>query len=510
MTRFLKIFLLWFVVGAMVWLFTLWHWQQTARDVDLFDIVVYLLGLPTALVAGWVLMLWGIKKLRERASQSSQSAPQGEVVTSGVSSDADLRQAYTVVLGAAVHSRVGADALSSWSELQSGKTRPDLDAHLQDFDGLPVFSARVSELAVEDHDDETSPDETGPGMAARRAWALLREPCDQLAETWLHVAEQLGPFASGADANADSPAWADGGKTYLSGVARPAAQGDQAKVIPVQWCVRVLMPASWSVADQDWLVVSLRAHLADGTAQLEGQGIAAPQWIVTPPQTPEAWWSAYDEQVRLWAREGSARAMLILAVDSALDEDTVAHWQSIGELFTSQHQTGRIPGEAAAGLLVASPALAARLDRESLDLQPLRLSRPVHLRRDKSADALGRVGAVVLTDALNQALTVSKLTPSPALTIVSDADHRASRTSELFEALQAVAPELDPMLNVARAGEALGDVGVARSLLPAALSCAAVWSSEGEGVALAAHVQSSHDRVVLAVSAWPAVDAVSA
>ena len=49
----LKILLLWFVVGAMVWLFTLWHWQQTARDVDLFDIVAYLLGLPTALVLGW-------------------------------------------------------------------------------------------------------------------------------------------------------------------------------------------------------------------------------------------------------------------------------------------------------------------------------------------------------------------------------------------------------------------------------------------------------------------------
>lgn len=512
MTRFLKILLLWFVVGAMVWLFTLWHWQQTARDVDLFDIVAYLLGLPTALVLGWVVMLWGLKKLRERAGRTPQTGALSGSADSplAATSDADLRQAHTVVLGAAVHTRAGADALSTWTELLSGGTRPDLDSHLQDLDGLPVFSARVPELEVDSDSDAAESTEAGPGMAARRAWALLQAPCDQLAETWLSVAEQVGSQPSADDVSASPFVWDDGGKAHLSGVAHKGSRGDRAEISPVQWSVRVLMPAAWPVADQDWLVVSLRGRLANLIEQLESQGIAAPQWLVIPPETPEHWWIEYDDHVRRWARGGQAEAMLILAVDSALDEDTVERWQSIGELFTSQHQVGRIPGEAAAGLLLASSALAARMDVAKLDVPPLRLSRPVHLRRDKSADALGRVGAAVLSDAMSQVMGVSQLVASPALTIVADADHRASRTSELFEALQAVAPELDPMHNVARAGEALGDVGVARSLLPAALSCAAVWSSEGEGYALAAHVQSSHDRVVLAVSAMPAVNAVAA
>ena len=42
----LKILLLWFVVGAMVWLFTLWHWQQPRATSICSDIVAYLLVCP--------------------------------------------------------------------------------------------------------------------------------------------------------------------------------------------------------------------------------------------------------------------------------------------------------------------------------------------------------------------------------------------------------------------------------------------------------------------------------
>ena len=188
-------------------------------------------------------------------------------------------------------------------------------------------------------------------------------------------------------------------------------------------------------------------------------------------------------------------------VDSALDERAIEHWQAIGELFTSHHQTGRIPGEAAVGLLMVSPALMERIPEVALPQAPVRVSRPVSFKRDKSADAAGRVGSSTLAEAMLHVMTAGQIEPSDRLMVVSDADHRASRTAELFEALQAVAPGLDPMLNVARSGEALGDVGVARTLLSTALGCAAVWHSQGEHVALVTHVQSSHDRVVLSLSA---------
>lgn len=511
MTRLFKILALWLIVGTMVWLFTLWHWQQTHRDVGLFDIVTYLFVLPTAIVMTWVVALWGVKRVRAKAGEpiavptaQANGAKAGDVQAH---SDEALRQAHAWVLDAALHCRAGLDPVSAWNKLKAGSIRPDLDAQLQDLDGLPIFSARVPELEVDDALGDDAGD-AAPPMAVSRALALLDAPCSRLAETWQGLLDVLsgqgGPSPVSqdlSDAQATSP-------SYLSGVGhRPASSA--ADLMPaVRWSVRLLIPATWSVADQDLVVCQLRSRLSEVVEQAQACGLAAPQWQVIPPATPEAWWREWDEQIQRWTREALPEAMLILAVDSALDDDSVARWQAIGELFTAQHQIGRVPGEAAVGLLVVSDALQGRLADASLPQRPVRVSRPVHLLRDKSADAVGRVGATTLAAAMTQALLAAGVVPSQDLMVVADADHRASRATELFEALQAVVPGLDPLQNVARAGEALGDVGVARSLLSAALGCAAVWASDGEQVALAAHVQSPHARVVLALSAADAARAV--
>ncbi len=90
--------------------------------------------------------------------------------------------------------------------------------------------------------------------------------------------------------------------------------------------------------------------------------------------------------------------------------------------------------------------------------EAMRLWRPVCGRRDKSADVAGRIGCTTLTAVLTEVLQRTT-PPHESLMVVSDADHRASRTGELFEALQGVAPELDPLQQVTRVGEACGDLG---------------------------------------------------
>ncbi|MGE5451250.1 MAG: hypothetical protein ACM3VZ_05320 [Acidobacteriota bacterium] len=511
MTRFLKILALWLVVGAMVWVFTLWHWQQHQRDVDLFDIGAYLLVLPTAIVAVWLGALWGVQKVRAqaRAPLAMAAASSASAGSGSANTDESLRQAHAWVLDAALHSRAGLDPLSVWGELKSGSTRPDLDKQLQDLDGLPIFSARVPDLEGVNELDGNAQTEAPPAVAVSRALALLDGPCSQLADTWSALIEVL-QNAQGAVSPAHAAWQPDSSPAYLSGVGHRAHADPADAGGSVNWSVRILMPASWSVADQDLVVCHVRSRLADLVAQAQAAGLPEPQWQVIPPATPETWWSEFDAQITRWTRDASSEAALVLAVDSALDDEIVERWQAIGELFTAHHQTGRIPGEAAAGLLVVSAALQARCTSASLSQAPIRISRPVRLVRDKSADVAGRVGATTLTEAMTQALSTVTVSASHALMIVADGDHRASRTTELFEALQAVMPGLDPMQNVARAGEALGDVGVARSLLSAALGCAAVWASEGEQVALATHVQSTHDRVVLALSGAGVADAAPA
>jgi hypothetical protein len=93
---------------------------------------------------------------------------------------------------------------------------------------------------------------------------------------------------------------------------------------------------------------------------------------------------------------------------------------------------------------------------------------------------------------------------------VSDADHRASRASELFEAFQALQPDADAMQSVARLGDAWGDLGVARALAPVALAASVVrqgWlpTEEPSSVSVPALVgllQGSHQR--WAIPVWPA------
>ena len=72
-----------------------------------------------------------------------------------------------------------------------------------------------------------------------------------------------------------------------------------------------------------------------------------------------------------------------------------------------------------------------------------------------------------------------------------------------------MAPELDPLQQVTRVGEACGDLGVARALVPTALACAALRASDqAQRVAVATHVQSPRERVVVALSPMPPQPAV--
>lgn len=94
---------------------------------------------------------------------------------------------------------------------------------------------------------------------------------------------------------------------------------------------------------------------------------------------------------------------------------------------------------------------------------------------------------------------------------VSDADHRPSRSSELYEAFQALQPGADAMASVLRLGDTWGDLGVARALVPVALASSAVRQGLQPGDAAASApvpalvglVQGSLCR--WAIPVWPAV-----
>jgi hypothetical protein len=536
MTKVLKAGALWLAITVLVWLITIWHWQSNGHDASTGDIVGQLFALPVVLTVFMLGVLWGVKRLREQAAKpvlpvvsatavtavTDDAAAQPTAAAAGAHAavrDEDPRMLSAWILAEAVTSAAGPDAASAWSGLQSRTVRPALDSTLQDLDGMPIFTARVADLDARDwldaHAELARPEVAPLSEAVVRGLALLEGPLHhmlaavaELAEVSNASTEPQGMAARGGQPGVDE---ATGMKAHLSGVAVPVnkAHVQAREAVAPRLTVRLLLPADWPQAERDVAVDWLRSQcggLLDWAEATRAKGL---RWSTEPLERPEHLWDELDRQIVQWSRDPRPELMLILAADSALNDNSVERMQAVGELFTSAHQTGKVPGEAAAGLLLANAHWPSLAPHAGQAMAPVRMWRPVRATRDKSADAAGRVGATVLGAALQQAVALNQA-DKDSLLVVSDADHRASRSAELFEALQDVLPGVDPMLAVTRVGEACGELGLARALVPSALACTALRSGGPDQVAVATHVQSSHERVVVALAPWVADAAVAA
>lgn len=515
MTKVLKAGALWLAITVLVWLITIWHWQSSAHEASTGEIVAQLFVLPVALTAFLLAVLWGVKRLREQAAKpvtpaaaSASTLPKAVAAAAPAHTDEAQRTLSAWVLAETVALAAGSDAATAWEGLQSGKVRPTLDQVLQDFEGMPVFSARVADLNARDWLDAHAELAHGPVLseAVVRGLALLEPALHQMLAAVAEMATLQAPGSEDAPARV-SPA--TDMKAHLSGVAVPVnkARLNAREALAPHLTVRLLLPSNWPDAEREAVLAWVRGQsgdLLDWAAATRAKGVS---WLSEPLERPEHWWDEIDRQIVQWSRDPRPELLLVLAVDSALNDGSVERMQAVGELFTAAHQTGKVPGEAAAGLLLANahwPGL------DDCPVPPVRMWRPVRTVRDKSADAAGRVGTTALGAALQQAVALNQA-DKERLLVVSDADHRASRAAELFEALQDVVPGVDPMLAVTRVGEACGELGLARALVPSALACTALRSGDKtDQVALATHVQSSHERVVVALAPWCADPALAA
>lgn len=520
MTKVFKAGALWLAIAVVVWLITIWRWQSTAYDASTADIVGQLFVLPLLLAGAFLLALWGVGHLREQAGRPASGAevklpvvPAGQLGHVGYQDEA-ARQACAWVLAEAVTLATGAVAEAAWSGIQSQTVRPGLDVHLQDVDGMPVFTSRVPELDLDDWLDAHAELRTAQGARLSepvlRGLALLEGPLSEM----LAVITELALADEAADAGSlrvlDGTEMGAGHtmKAHLSGVGGQVSKATvQAREAHApQLTIRLVLPSHWPEAERAAAIDWLRSQCGALLDWAEGARAKGLRWVTDVVEQPEALWAEVDQQMVQWTRQARPELLLMLAVDSAVSVSHIDRMQAVGELFTSAHQTGKVPGEGAVGLLLANAHWPGLAQRESL---PVRMWRPVLARRDKSADAAGRVGTTALSAALTHAVNLAQ-GDKDGLLVVSDADHRASRTGELFEALLAVVPGLDPMLAVARVGESCGELGLARALVPCALACTSLRASGSAGqVALATNVQSSHERVVVALAPWvqPAVTA---
>jgi hypothetical protein len=539
--RLFQLALLWLIVSAMVWLTTIWRWQNQGADVGTSDILLQLILLPVLLAVVLGGAIWVVGQTRRQAAAPLIAQPTARPASAAPEAgahplDTGVGVASAVVLAERVRLSAGDDPAQAREALSSSSVRPGLDPELQDVDGMPVFSARYPELDVDGWLDAAQGAQAGAEQTwqpeAVRALALLQPVLHEALDA---VLTEAGPEAAGwqawlqrgrsaSAAAVDAPASPGDQPSYLSGVARPEAPAAQLarKAQAPLLTVRLVLPP-WPVEQREQAVAWVKSQcgaLLDWAEAMSARGV---NWLVEPLQQNEDLWTEVDQTLVRWQREGRPELLLLLAADSAITPEVIERMQARGELFTAQHQIGRMPGEAAVALLLGTPhwlgLAAGEAPGADVPADAVRLLRPLRARRDKSADAQGRLGVQAVAGAL-QRLGAQHHPDAEALHIVADADHRASRSGELYESVSAVWPAVDPMLAITRVGQGCGDLGVAGALVPCALASAWLRTAEsapppGQGgepavgpgtlvgpMALAMNLQSSHERVIVPLAPW--------
>ncbi len=471
---------------AAVWLIAILYWRSSGATPTTVQIIGYLLVVPVLLIGMVFLfrMLIGRRKAR-RTSAPSHDAAGAETPDS----DPGLAQPDHVlyIRAAAARTRAGSSG-EALAQALVHPQRPSLHPTLRDHMGLPVFAAAVEDLDIEPVRaavagvlPESRSRSQAFGDEQLRTLALLESVADDL----LCVA--LPPLTETADTR-DSDRNATSLHPHAMQHSRSSRATAQTPSPPVLH-IRLLLPADWPEpvrrASGDWLADKAAAtHFADGRVRME----------VEPVTGAADAWRVLDRIARAEGSEKPERSTdihLLLAAHSLVHEDGVNRLDGAGALLVSGNPEGLIPGEGAAGLL-----LAAAPPSSGPGMPAVRLHRVVHAPAGK-----GRGAARALAVLMQHTLNVADPLLAPIGAVFSDADHRPSRAIEIAGAITACLPDLDPVEQARHLGLACGETGAVATL--AVLAAAAAQTDADGAPVLVASVADSELRFAALVSPVP-------
>lgn len=463
-------------IFALVWGVTLWRWDNTQRLIETRDVVLYLFFLPVCAWLAVLLVRWAWKSSAAKAAAPAAAATAAAPAATAAPSSAEQERVWSfVLLWQGLHTSAAADAEGTAAALVGGQHRPQIDASLCDPDGLPVLSGRAEGVdeAVEAVRAEWAPLALPANLTAAQAARAQAASLDAKAP-WLRTSALLLLQWRAALAQLDQT------------LPRPSSDAPMPRNIP-RLAVRCGVPAQWpqgqrSLVEQ-WLLQSLKER------RPELAGVAAV--TVQPLESGEELLSAGEQQLVLWRREQIDGLLLLLSADSTLDEQQIQRWATAQQLLSGARVEGWVPGEAGAGAMLATGAWAGATDDKP------RVQRLALMRRDKPADAAGRISSDIAERALADCLKAAQLPNDQLAAVASDADLRPRTVRELHGAMRPVAEHLQADEDVITLGTACGDVGIARPLC--LLSLAAAHAAQLKQPVAALAVAPAHERLALLV-----------
>ena len=449
-------------ITCVVWVAVLWRWQTTHDDLSPGDVALYLGALPLALFTVAMTARWAFSGLDERAAKRQASR-----VAAATPQAAPARTAGEAELMATMHLLCAAINCAAGNTPQAvaaaiGEQRPGLDRELVDDDGLPVMAARIDGL---DATMLSPPLGIAENLAQRRdaTWASL--------ETSAPTSRALAALAPCLDAVfAALVPWRErlgvkDGSEHDDGMHSDNGTRMVVPAAPSRVLVYVAWPNDATPFDRAVADLWLQRAIDERRTGIVGAGR-----IVRPPAEPTSSGPALlrhaDEAMVRMRRESAPNDLvLLLAAESHIAEPAVQRWRREGLLYGSRNPKGRIPGEAAAALLLAPVAWSNDDDAATAVLH-----RPPIGARDKPVDGAGRIDAKLASSMAEQALAVAGLEPAAIAAIVSDADQATPRGLETHAVVHGLLSHLDAGADVASTGVACGHVGAPSTLIAIALA----------------------------------------
>jgi hypothetical protein len=392
--------------GAIVW------WRVSAREPGTREWMSLLFGLPlTVLLAGLIGRHWIAKRAAVPAGPIA-AAPARASRAAGH----PMRAQHLAILATAVRAPHGDSAEELAAAIADNRARPDLDRELVDDDGFPVMCARCPDA----HDDALREDVadwfTAHGIADPRfsdeQWRALT-----LASA---VASELA------------------GRAAIEWIVRDEAL-PRLRMLP-------LLPPAWSTGQRD----AAAAWLQHTAAQAGWQGEIGQVAADVDPAAGIAQ-LAGDQ----------AGVTLVVACASHVGAETVARWALDRTLFSATRPQGMMPGEGAAGLLLAGASDGGAVAL----LAPLE-----QVQDDATADARRRDGAQVLKALVERALARAEVAAADVAMIVADTGHRSRYVLELMEYASATMRQRGGSADVVRVGATGGHSGIVSFVTALALA----------------------------------------
>jgi hypothetical protein len=447
-------------------------WRITGASPGAGDLLAWLVVVPTALVAtGWLGRRWFIAHRATAAVDTVTGSPVADdKAISGLSSP---NGATLAVVASALWLPAGRESFDVIDALRRHH-RPSLHATLRDLHGFPATVAEVDGLDEADADWGVAP-ETEVDEARRRALALLRPVAEEL------LLAALPPDAADAF---DDPLNADAGSA-MHPYAMHHSQSARAPAAQQRATLRVVLQVSadWPDAARERALMQLRT-LADALGH-DADGIEA--HCLAVHREADAWQCLAQQASVLHDSSVPGDRLLLLATDSRVSESHVELLHSEDRLLRAGAPEGEIPGEGAAGLLLAAARLSSLMDNAAPSGTSASLPQAAPFSTDEdtaihlhlpqvasvTAGERSRDRARTSGDLIARALALAGC-DTASLQVITGADHRPSRMTEAATALVAQRPDLDPVEDALHLGVACGALGVVGPVALLALAAAQV------------------------------------